>query len=111
VTDHHYFVSCGYGWALGETRDAAIVKLATHFRYSLKENIKLQHMAGEPGAYVWSCKVMVPIDSEYEIEWYRPSNVPIENAQQHYITYLTKNALAYTNRESEQKPDQAAVGQ
>lgn len=91
----HYFASCALGWATAETADAAIRKLASSFRREFTNMVKGGQKRGNAGAYIWTCKVHGPSDSQYEINFYAPQGIDISEGQNHYVTYITQKAIAY----------------
>jgi hypothetical protein len=106
--DHHYYASTVFGWAFGSTRDEAITRLIENFRTDLKQVTLNMHKKGEPGAYIWSCKVHVPNDENhpYDIEYYAPVGVKTSDGQEHAVTYVSKTEVAYTQtfkQEAEQR--------
>lgn len=101
-TAQHYFASNAFGWGTGETRQAAIercIQAAT--RGTVRKITLAQQKKGEPGFYLWSCKVHGPSDAHYRIEWYMPKGIEISEARHHDVTYCTAKELAYTTREND----------
>lgn len=93
--DHHYYATFALGWRIGRTREEAIAKLVDAFRSDFKEITRNQHKAGEPGAYIWSCRVDAPADSGYRIEFYAPKGVETSEHREHFTTYVTKKDAAW----------------
>lgn len=93
--NHHYFASCVFGWATADTRDEAIRKCVNQFRGEYKNIVANSHKKGDLGGYVWSCRVMADSKAKYEINFYQPQGVPIEEGCNHWITYITGEAMAY----------------
>lgn len=93
--DHHYFSSCGLGWAIAETRDEAIKKNVNQFRSEFKTMTKNLQKKGEIGGYIWSVRVNAPIDHKYGINFYRPEGVEITEGRHHYTTYITNKEIQY----------------
>lgn len=91
----HYFASDCLGWAVGATRDEAVSKLAFGHRTEIKPAIANAHKAGEPGWYVWSCRVAGDTTVAYAIEWFKPHGVEISDAAEHFVTHITQKKLAY----------------
>ena len=80
VQDHHYYASTVFGWGTGPTRDAAIkVCLEWTDNYDRKKGIP-----------VWSIRVEVPQASAYDIDFYRPSGVPMTAGSDEVGTYTLK---------------------
>lgn len=91
----HYFASCALGWATADTRDQAVRKVVAAFRADMKRATTGGQKRGDPGAYVWSCKVQAPADTKYSINYYAPQNVRWIEGKHHYVTYITQKAIAY----------------
>ena len=94
-TAHHYFASFALGWATGATQDEAIEKLVNGFRGVFQTTTKNAQKEGQPGAYIWTCKVLAPADAGYKIEFYAPKGVEITEAQHVYVTYVTAKKASY----------------
>lgn len=95
---HHYFASCAFAWATAETRKEAIEKMIAYAgRQDIKKMTNNLHKKGEQGAYFWTCRVMVPSDHNYQINFYSPQGVKKEAACHHHVTYITAKAVAYTS--------------
>jgi len=108
----HYFASHALGYAMAESREEAIDKLIEGFHHDLKPWLLNCHKAGDPGVYMWSCKVKAPMEAAYKIEWYAPKGVETEDGREHYLTYLTKKKHAVYNKpkhESLAKPAKEAA--
>jgi len=95
MQEHHYFASCALGWATAETQKAAIEKLVAYFRSDFKTATKNSQKHGQPGVYVWTCKVLAPPDAHYRIDFYAPQDVELEETMQNYVTYVTNKEVAY----------------
>lgn len=93
---HHYYATCAIGWATADTREEAIEKLVAANRSHFKTVTLNCQKAGEPGAYIWSCKVHAPSDAKYRIEWYAPVGLKTSEAQEHATTYITAKQIAFT---------------
>ena len=95
---HHYFASSALGWATGDTREEAVRKCIRHSGTSTVKKITAGlHKQGKEGFYVWSCRVDVPSDTNYRIEWYSPQGVPKSEGYNHAVTHITAKELAYTS--------------
>lgn len=98
-TNHHYFASHALAFAMAESREAAIEKLITGYPGGLKSWLLNAHKDGEPGIYIWTCKVNVPLDDlSYKIEWFAPKGVDIEDGGEHYLTYVSAKKFAIYNK-------------
>lgn len=93
---HHYFASFVLGWATGVTRGEAVEKLISNFRSDFKTITANCQKDGEPGCYLWSCKVDAPADSAYKIRNYAPYDVKTCRGLHHHVTYVTGKKVAYT---------------
>ena len=94
---HHYFASFALGWATAQTRKEAIEKLSNMFRSDMKAITQNIQKDGKPGAYLWSCKVNAPENTKYEINYFAPKGVEIDQGMHHHITYITAKKMAYTS--------------
>jgi hypothetical protein len=94
----HYFASCAFGWATAPTRKEAIEKLGRYFATSLKRVIANAQKRGEPGAYLWSCRVEGRHDeAEYRIEYFAPRGVKIDNGRDHCWVKVTQKQVLYAD--------------
>ena len=93
--EHHYFASFGMGWKTADTRSEAVKGLVAGFRPEFKSMTAASHKKGGRGAYIWSCRVEVPSDVNYDIEWFAPKGVTKTDAKEHYVTYVTNKEIAY----------------
>lgn len=83
---HHYFASCVVGWATAETEDAALLKLLRSISSEARTCIK-----NRGSMYVWTCRVPLPEDAEYQINRYMPDQVKgISERMHHEITKFTQ---------------------
>lgn len=88
--NHHYFATTVFGWAVAETRKAAIEGVANEHKDYIKQVI-----SSCGSCYAWSCKVHLPIDAPYGIEYYRPVGVRMSSSRNHAITKLTKEEVRH----------------
>lgn len=89
VKPHHYFATCAFGWQVAETREEALSKLIKAFRHDASKVVKNSVSSGDMGFYVWSCRVDVPKSTKYHIEFYQPKGVPLADAVEGSIVYMT----------------------
>ena len=94
----HYFATHGLGYAKADTREAAIEKLVDGFRRDLKPWLLNSHKAGDPGVYIWTVKVNLPLDENYKIEWFAPKGVDVQFPEEHYLTYISAKTFAIWNK-------------
>ena len=94
----HYFATHGLGFAMADTREAAIEKLVDGFRHDLKPWLLNAHKNGDPGIYIWTIKVNLPLEAPYKIEWFAPKGVETEEPLEHYLTYLAAKKFAIYNK-------------
>lgn len=67
----HIFGSTAVGWAVGDTREEVIKRLAQQMGAEIiKRNVK-----ANGGVYVWTCVVDAPKSAHYEINYYQPVGV------------------------------------
>ena len=96
-----YFVSCVFGFAIGETRAEAIEKLVNHFRRDLAPIVKNSQKRGQPGCVMWSCRVHGGTDAKYQVRNFAPVGIDFDDGQEHWLTYLTaKQHAVYTGGEA-----------
>lgn len=80
-TTQHYYGSTAFNWAVGQTRDEVLTKLAKQAGTdTIKRNVK-----HNGGLYAWVCLVHAPQSAAYEIEYYQPKGVEISDAQEFNI--------------------------
>jgi len=96
--NYHYFASHALAFAMADTREAAIEKLIKGYPGGLKSWLLNTHKDGEPGIYIWTCKVNTPLEEGYKIEWFMPKGVDTENGKEHYLTYITAKKFAIYNK-------------
>ena len=106
--NYHYYASHALGYAMAESREEAVEKLAKMSGMNMKSWLLNSHKEGEPGVYVWSCKVMLPIDAEYKIEWFQPVGVPKMDGREHYVTYYSAKKVAIYNKPKHESLAEAA---
>lgn len=91
----HYFGSTAYNWATGATRNEVLAKLAKAAgAAAIRRNVE-----ANGGLYVWMCKVPLPIDAPYEIEFYAPK-VEGLTEKQAYLIQNTKGFVTLFEEES-----------
>jgi hypothetical protein len=94
---HHYFATWALGWATASTRKEAVEKLVGADRAAFKRSVLAAHKNGEPGTYVWSCRVNVDEDTPYKINCFQPVGVDFDEVLEHDITYVSAKQIAFTN--------------
>ena len=93
--EHHYFASHAIGWVTGDTRDEAVERLLLKntdpqwFRNCMKAGDFLT---------VFVCRVPLPDNAPYKIEWYVPQVEGITETENRVVMYLTKTK-AVTKRD------------
>lgn len=103
MENQHYFASCVFGWAVATTREEALEKCLNQFRTDIKRIVLNRQKEGSPGFYMWSCKVPLPIEAHYSIDWFAPQVDGVTGAQEHYVTYVTvKKHAIWTPTKEEQ---------
>ena len=78
--EHHYFASCALCWAVSDTRQGAIDKVAREVGSEM-----LARMKKQGGLYCWTVRVDEPIEQHYDIEMYRPVGVALAESSEVYI--------------------------
>jgi hypothetical protein len=101
----HYFASCALGWATAKTRAEAIDKMirGNCLTQDVKRITANMQKKGEPGFYLWTCRVHGPDDADYRIEWFQPKGIEWSESRHHDVTYITGKQLAYTTRKGDIK--------
>ena len=95
-TAHHYFASCALGWSTAPTRREALDKLVRS-QHLDSAFVKRMHKQGVAGVYCWACKVHAPESANYKINFYAPADIETSDGEEHYLTYVTAKATAFTN--------------
>ena len=96
MSNHHYYATCAFGWATADTLDGAITKLVKRFRSDVQRCTRNTQKEGQPGCYVWTCRVHEPADASYKIEWYAPQGVKISEVSEWSITKVTTKVIEWT---------------
>lgn len=84
----HFFGSTCVHWAVGQTREEVIEKLAKHAGADV---IRCAKQHGERGLYAWTCRVEAPQTVVYEIQSFRPTGAPISEAREYDIISVKGN--------------------
>lgn len=87
--NYHYYAATCFGWAVAGTRKEAIAKVA---RDAGRDTIKRQVKSFE-GLYVWTAKVLAPIETDYKIRNWQPVGVEIEDAEEARIVDTKGNVI------------------
>jgi hypothetical protein len=96
--NYHYFASHALGFAMADTREDVIEKLIKGHPNGLKSWLLNAHKDGDPGVYIWTCRVNAPLEKGYKIEWFQPVGVEVEDGREHYLTYVTAKKFAIYNK-------------
>ena len=65
---YHYYATIAFGWAVAPTREEAIASVARQAGTDIiKRNVK-----AHGGLYCWSCRVELPQEAHYSINFYQP---------------------------------------
>lgn len=72
---HHYYATCAYGWAVADTRDKAVKKLADEVGSATIKRLKTSN--GGMAAIV--CRVDLPEAAHYTISAHMPSIIQKED--------------------------------
>ena len=87
----HFYATNAFGWATSsESVYHAIAKLA---KDTGKANIK-KAAGGDRGCYFWTCRVHVPADADYRIEFYQPKGVATSHAQEWDVWHAEDGLLS-----------------
>jgi len=94
----HYFASCALAWATADTEAEAISKAIRHAGIGQRDVARLQR-EGNPGFYIWTCRVLADSKADYRIEWYMPKGIDIDSATHHSVTHISKaDVKVYTHK-------------
>ncbi len=95
TAQHHYFASNALGWATAETQEEAIEKL-WHARHTdVRKWLANAHKAGDLGLVFFVCRVPLPADADYRIEWYAPQVEGLTETGNYLLTYYSQKKIAY----------------
>lgn len=89
----HYFASCALSWATADTEREAIEKCYRHSGFSQKDINRLQR-EGQPGLYIWTCRVLADSSAQYSIAWYMPQDIDIDTQRHHHVTHSSRDSVA-----------------
>lgn len=79
---YHYYASTALSWAVADTREEAIKRVARDAGADIiRANVK-----AHGGLYAESCRVELPIAAPYEIRMYMPDGVQVSEHETHRIT-------------------------
>lgn len=88
--DHHYFASNAMYWVRGNTQEEAHEKL---IKQTDKKWIDNCLKSGEPLVF-FSCRVPLPFDGKYAIEWYCPQVEGLTECGNHLILHKSAKKIA-----------------
>lgn len=75
MTQHHYYGSTIYGWAVADTKEKVIKSLAQDF--SVESLKRMRKEIGGPSSVI--CKVNLPKEAHYSINNYMPEKITKED--------------------------------
>ena len=78
MSEHHYFASTAFNWAVAPTRKEALEKVAK----AAGTDMMRRQVSVNGGLYVWSCKVNAPQSATYGIVNYAPDGVEYTDTQE-----------------------------
>lgn len=94
-TQHHYFASHALGWATAPTLEEAIEKL-WHGRYTdVNKWLLNARKDGSVGLNFFCCRVPLPADANYSIEFYCPKVEGITETANYLLTYYTQKKVVW----------------
>lgn len=91
----HYFASSSLYWVVADTQEVVLSKIAATVGAS-----DIRKALPNGGYYVWTCRVHLPRDARYSIEWFRPSKLhdesrtPVEISNAKHWVLLTSKGVA-----------------
>lgn len=91
--EHHWFSSNSWAWATSSISQLDAEEKALQHAGITNSDITRLQKRGYPGIYLWSCKVLKPQESEYDIEFYAPKNVPVVEARNGYAVHKSKDGV------------------
>lgn len=96
MSDFHYFASHALGWATAETKEDAIEKLWRQFTSGdIRKWLQNAHKSGEFGLHFWCCRVPLPADADYRIEYYAPKVEGVTEGGNYILTYYTSKVMKW----------------
>jgi hypothetical protein len=84
----HYFATCFGGWVVAATRPEAVKQLLRANDRTVRDSIK-----ANGSFYVWTCRVHAPIDAKYQINFFKPEGVDIDEGKHHEVIKMTVKDL------------------
>ena len=96
MSDFHYYAANGLGWGTGPTLEDAIARMIQAVGVSeSKKWIANSHKSGKPGVSFWSCRVPLPADADYRIDWFQPQVEGLTECGNKFLTYCTAKERAW----------------
>lgn len=92
---HHFYGSTAFNWAVAQTREEVVKKLAS----ATGADLIKRNVAANGGLYCWTCKVELPQEAHYDINFYKPVDVPISEAQEFNILNAKGKTSPYVRKE------------
>lgn len=92
---HHYFASNGLGWATAPTMQEAIEKLWHSRHTDVRKWLANCHKDGLPGINFYVCRVPLPADESYRIEYFAPKVPGLSEQANLLLTYYSKTKIAW----------------
>ena len=102
MQDHHYFVSHALGWATGPTLEGTIQKLWSAQHTDVRKWLLNTHKDGGLGLNFFACRVPLPENAEYQIEWYLPVVDGLTETANYILTYYTQKGVKYAKDPSDE---------
>lgn len=81
VQNYHFFGSNALHWALGDTREEVLARLAQQADAQWIKNC----IASDDGLYVWTLRVETPRNVKYSLESFAPIGVPISTPREYKL--------------------------
>lgn len=94
---HHYYASNGLGWSTAETMQKAIEKLWHANHTDVRKWLNNCHKDGQPGISFYVCRVPLPAEQSYRIEFYAPKVPGCTEQANLVLTYYSKKKIAWTH--------------
>ena len=89
MSEFHYYVSHGLGWATGSTLKEAVKKaFCTSYYTDMRAWLRNCQKDGNPGISFWHCRVPLSADESYKIDFFTPQVEGLTECGNAYVTWL-----------------------
>lgn len=97
MKEFHWFVSHGMGWKCGATLQEAMEgAFCTSYFGDMKSWLRTIHRDGTgAGIPAFACRVLAPMDADYDIDYFVPVGVDRDECQNLLVTYVTQKHVTW----------------